>query len=216
MPSGVPAAGTRVVVPPGAQLPRPLKRWPGTGAERKENGSDTLSRSERRHWFSLVAHSLGCEATLSRSDGHFYGPRPTTGITGPQLLKIGKVLAISGNWLDPFVDHLGRERHCVVVNRGRGRGAGTPSWGWRALVAVLSGEPGAELQFEECSSFNHRTAREDIFRASGDFRRPRIVQAPATRAAHGETGISRGECNKVQKSAMGDGHWKISETQVAI
>ncbi len=67
----------------------------------------------------FVAVSLRFKATLARLDGQRYGSLPTTGTTGPQSMKTGEILAISGNWLDPFVDHLGKERRSVVAKRGR-------------------------------------------------------------------------------------------------
>ena len=61
---------------------------------------------------------LGFEAIIARLDAHFYGLSRTTSTTGARSLKTGEILAISGNWLDAFVDHLGKERRCVGAERG--------------------------------------------------------------------------------------------------
>ena len=42
----------------------------------------------------------------------------------PSLLNRAELFPISGNWLDRFVDHLGNERRCVVLKRGRERSGG--------------------------------------------------------------------------------------------
>src|SRR5277367_5422634 len=82
--------------------------------------------TERRAW--LVRRGLlGFEAIIARLDAHFYGPSPTTSTTGPRWVKTGEILAVSGNWLDAFVDHLGKKRRRVGAERG------VKTWSWLLL-----------------------------------------------------------------------------------
>ena len=109
---------------------------------------------------------------LSRLDAHFYGPSPTTSTTGRRVMKTGEILAIFGNWLGTFVDHLGKGPHCVVVKRGRERGAGldpvgTPSINGVGVPWRLNSKTGkGEIEFDESS-----------FRSLNAYRQRSIVKS---------------------------------------
>ncbi len=76
----------------------------------------------------FFADSFLVDATLPSLDAHFDGPSLTTRTTGRRVMKTGEILAISGNWLDLFEDHSGKEPHCVVVKRGKNAALSGGSW----------------------------------------------------------------------------------------
>ena len=59
--------------------------------------------------------------------------RSTTWRAYANSLKTDEIPVISGKWLDPFVDHMGKGPRCVIIERGRERGAGL---GWNAFIVL--------------------------------------------------------------------------------